>query len=740
MNWLRTTQNPERFIMQKLWVVLKVSLTRPWVWMMLPMVLFQLIPLWKFAPLNPVTHYKNAIPAFDRPEVVVSNQFELYERAKQQRFADIEGLECRDLHAEISFDAQGVPNVNPAAIASGRIIDGGSWPLLDHTPQLKSLILQPPNSLNAEGWKRIGSLRHLEALQLEHIHVSTDDRANLQALMSDTLTSLTNLRQLNLNNVGGRYDWKLPPLPRVEFLVLGFNLQMEANLESLAQSSPYLQTLVLHTFDNFSYTDRMLESLGKMPQLQRLIICSSSKQDAWKESQRQVEFLRERLPRLNIERGVFSHNRVILHLFLSFVAAFLPFIAWFQSGLKLSQPMAAVMPGHRGPHLFWPLAISASCACLAGFLSIRTGTYWPAAVSITVMEVMLAATILPGHDLTGPWRKWIQYISMIDVICLLLGVTLALAAPYSADAYLMGDYPALAIGLMLWFLAAGAWKIWRATRLHRILAESGMPGIPGLNVGMHQAMNQPFAPAPGWSLAKWQLQRMQNAIDRKIAGMDRSNWAEMLRRASPSNPGMWVGLMMMAVFFVVFRMFKIPGTVPSKAAAAPIFAIGAFQAIFMFLMINVMLWVNRRGTIAHEFLRPVSRPLFWRHLRVAIFHDLKCAALFALGGGLWAAYLTNQNSLPILTVVHAVAATLGALAFLHGWVMLMVIGKRLWLHATLAVITMALVAGLSIASVAMTVGKDQNAIAAGACVFWVVVAGSAMQWGIARKLPDWELG
>ncbi len=57
-----------------------------------------------------------------------------------------------------------------------------------------------------------------------------------------------------------------------------------------------------------------------------------------------------------------------------------------------------------------------------------------------------------------------------------------------------------------------------------------------------------------------------------------------------------------------------------------------------------------------------------------------------------------------------------------------------------AVITMALVAGLSIASVAMTVGNDQNVIAAGACVFWVVVAGSAMQWGINRKLPDWELG
>lgn len=726
--------------MQKLWVVLKVSLTRPWVWMMLPMVIFQLIPLWKFAPLNPVTHYKNAIPAFDRPEVVVSDQFELYDRAKQHRFADIEGLECRDLHAEISFDAQGVPNVNPAAIARGRIIDGGSWPLLDHTPQLKSLILQPPNSLNAEGWKRIRSLQQLEVLQLEHINVPKEDQANLESLMGDTLTSLPNLRQLNLYNFGGRYDWKLPPLPSVEYLVLGFNSQMETNLETLAKSSPNLHTLVLHTHDNYPYSDQLIEALGKIRRLRHLMICSSSKQDAWKESQRQVEFLRERLPGLNIERGVFSHNRVILHLFLSFIAAFLPFIAWFQSGLKLTQPLAAVIPGHRGPHLFWPLAISGVCGCAAVVLSLQAGTFWPSAVSIAVMQVMLAAVILPGHDLTESWRKVTRYVSTVDVLCLLLSITLALAAPYYADAYLMGDYPTLAIGLMLWFLVAGAWKIWRATRLHQILAESGMPGIPGLNVGMHQAMNQPFVPAPGWSLAKWQLQRMQNAIDRKIAKMDRSNWVEMLRQASPSNPGMWVGLVMMVAFFLTLRMFKFPGSVPAKATTAPIYAMGGFQATFMILMTQVMLWVNRRGTIAHEFLRPVSRPLFWRHLRMAIFRDLKFAALFALGIGLWAAYLTNQNSLPILTVVHAVAATLGALAFLHGWVMLMVIGKRLWLHATLAVITMALITGLSIASVAMTVGKDQNVIAAGACVFWVVVAGSAMQWGINRKLPDWELG
>ncbi len=475
-------------------------------------------------------------PAFDRPEVVVSDQFELYDRAKQHRFADIEGLECRYLHAEISFDAKGEPQVSPAAISDPRLLSsGGSWPLLDHTPQLKSLILQPPNSLNAEGWRRIRSLQQLEVLQLEHIYVSPEDQSKLESLLAirfrhcqpATAEPQQFQRSLRL---------EAPPAAKCRIPRTGVQFpdgNEPRNAGTVVTESAYARAA--HS-RQLPLLDRLIETLGKIRRLRRLMICSSSKQDAWKESQRQVEFLRERLPGLNIERGVFSHNRVILHLFLSFLGALLPFVAWFQSGLKLSQPLAAVIPGHRGPHLFWPVIISTSCAMVVIWLSVQSGTFLGCRCVAGCDASDAGRVDFAGHDLTESWRKVIQYISMIDVICLLLCITLALAAPYHADAYLMGDYQVLAIVLMLWFVAAGAWKIWRATRLHQILAESGMPGIPGLNVGMHQAMNQPFVPAPGWSLAKWQLQRMQNAIDRKIAKMDRSNWVEMLRQASPSIP------------------------------------------------------------------------------------------------------------------------------------------------------------------------------------------------------------
>lgn len=725
--------------MHKLWVVLKVSLTRPWVWMMLPMVLLQAIPLVQFAPKNPITEYRNVIPAFDRPDVVVSSAIELNEFSKKQEIGRIEGLECRDIPDMVTLDDHNaLKSAAPSIVPKGYVQTFGTWPLLDRLPQLKSLVLQPPNLLNSEGWKRIRNLKQLEVLNLEHINMPQADQENLQQLLDSTLSGLPTLRQLNLNNFGGRYDWKLPPLPRIETLILGFNNQMEGNLESLSQSSPFLHTLVLHTYENMQYTDRMIDSFGKMPRLRKLIICSSSKTDTWRETQRQVEFLRARLPQLNIERGVYSPNRVFLHLFLSFIAGFLPFLVWFQSGLKLAQPLAAVMPGHRGPHLFWPVTICAACGVVFVTLSVQAGTFWPAAVSIAAMEVTLVASILPGHDLTPRWRSMIQYISGVDVLSLMTGVGLGLAAPYFADAYLMGDFPKLATLLMFWFILAGVWKIWRATRLHRILAESGMTGIPGLNIGMQHLMDQPYKPAPGWSLANWQMKRMENAVDRKIAAMDRSNWIDMLRRASPSNPGMWVGLLVVGIFIVFFRMF-LPAAQRNQLVHGPMIAIGAWQATMMFLMMNIMMWIGRRGTIVHEFLRPIGRASFWRSLRLAIFHDLKWAVLFGLTGALYATYLGNKNSLHLLTILNATVSAIGLLAWIHGWVTLSVIGKRLFLHATLGIITCAGMFGAAISSVTLTVGAEPAFVAAGSLAITVLAIGGLLQWGIARKLPDWEL-
>ncbi len=725
--------------MHKYWVVLKVSLTRPWVWLMLSFFPCSLFPLVLVLSENRLPETKVAIPAFDVPDAVVSDQEALRELGQQKRFGTIEGLNTRYLQGELEFDDAGqLRGPLPEHVGSAYLYRQGDWPILDQMPQLKSLSMQPPNGLNAAGWRRIGQLSNLESLTLENI--GAVDGVALKsggADLQSALSRLTNLRQLNVDNTGA-LNWKLPPLPKLEYVVLGYNVQFESTLEILAEHSPNLHTIALTGYPDMDDSERMLAAIRKMPRLRRLYIVSYAKLKDLDETSRQFEFLRTRLPRIAVYRGEYSIGRLLVCAFLLFQAMFISFLAWFQSGLTLSQPLAGVMPGHRRPHLFWPLTASLLAAVV--FVSVATymGVYFPVALAIGCMAAMLVATILPGHDLSSEWRRITSIVSTIDFLSPFTLMGVGFASPSTMDAFLLGDYPVLASLLLVWFLAAAAWKIVRTERLHRILAESGMPGIPGLNLSMQELHNQPFKPAPGWSLANWQLKRMETAIDRRIAGMDRTNWVDMLRRASPSNPGMLIGVLTMIVFTIVLS--SMPGGKFGTAPKGMFLVPGMMQAMMMILMMTAMMWVGRRASIAADFLRPISRPKFWNALRLAIFHDLKWGMLLGLGWGLFSLSMGNKWVLTPFTAVIALATAIGFFAFYHAWVTLIVIGKRLWLHATLALVSMGVIAGMTVAAPVLSFGEQADPPVAVLLAMIVLVAGGAMQWGVARKLPDWELG
>ena len=134
--------------MHKYWVVLKVSLTRPWVWLMLFFGLFQVFPLAMFWSQDKLRETKVAIPAFDVPDVVVSQTQEIQELARQNRLGTIEGLNTRDLHGEVLFESNGQPRASAEMLAQPRQADQmGGWPLLELMPQLQSLEMVPPNGL-----------------------------------------------------------------------------------------------------------------------------------------------------------------------------------------------------------------------------------------------------------------------------------------------------------------------------------------------------------------------------------------------------------------------------------------------------------------------------------------------------------------------------------------------------------------------------------------------------------------
>ena len=220
--------------------------------------------------------------------------------------------------------------------------------------------------------------------------------------------------------------------------------------------------------------------------------------------------------------------------------------------------------------------------------------------------------------------------------------------------------------------------------------------------------------------------------------MDRTNWVDMLRRASPANPGMLMGLGTMVVFIIVFQ--SMPGMRHSNAPKFMPYSVGMSQAMMMIMMMNTMMWMGRRSSIAADFLRPISRPKFWNALRMAIFHDLKWGILFGLGWGLFSLYMANKGSLTLLTVALTLTSAVGFFAFYHAWITLIVICKRLWLMATLAVVLGVVGTSMTVGAAVLSFGDQADPPIAILLAFCVLAAGGAMQWGVARKLPDWELG
>ena len=71
--------------------------------------------------------------------------------------------------------------------------------------------------------------------------------------------------------------------------------------------------------------------------------------------------------------------------------------------------------------------------------------------------------------------------------------------------------------------------------------------------------------------------------------------------------------------------------------------------------------------------------------------------------------------------------------------MLMLIGKRLWLQATLAVVASMVIVSMMACAAVMTFADHYEPLSEILLAVGVLAAGGLMQWGLARRLPDWQL-
>jgi hypothetical protein len=730
----------------KLWMVLKISLTRPWVQLMLVFMALMVAPLIiAFSNSKDVRETQVSIPAMDQPTDIVDSASILTSDLLQQ-FADgglgqVEALNTKSMHESLGITK--AQFLEELVDDSGQKHLSGRWPILDQTPRLRYLAMQETNVLDERGWQRIGGLTELEVLSLENVGVAGSVRGAERldsSSMRDALSRLTKLRQLNLLGTSGSDGLELPALPRLEYVVLDAGRGLSESLKTLASHSPDLQVIAIRTYSDFVLTEDMQSALRRMPRLHSIYLWLGAHANN-AETRRQLEDWRLRLPGIAVYRAEYSAWKLGAAGILAGMAAFVPFILWFQHGLMMSLPSAAVIPGHTRPHLFWPVLVSVTATITLVFTTSLMEIVWPGSLAVGLLMVTISAAALPGYDLSRNRCRILSVIQLVDITFFLGLVVAAFAAPAIVYSFLLGDFPTVAYVAMAWFAFSAVWKVVRTTRLHRILAESGLPGVPGLNLAVQHLMDQPYKPASRWSPAALQLWIQQRSTDQQLARVNRSSWTDLLRSATPRQSTSIFAFVIFFVFFLTFRGLASRG---QQIAWAPIVTVAAWQMLLMMIMLSTYQWVARRGSIALDFLRPVSRSQFWWSLRMAIFHDLKWVFLIAVPLQMALLYFQKGNATTVMTYGVGLVSALGLFAFLHGWVTLIVISRKLWLQATLAVVSMIPLMSLSAFALALTFKADSAPsyapLLAVSIAVVVAVIGAGMQLIIERRLPNWELG
>lgn len=724
----------------KLWMVLKASLTRPWVQLMLAFVVpMAILIVNAFSNIRELRQMEVAIPAMDQPADIIDTPDKLLDKIADRGLEQVEALSTKLMVESTGVAAEQLQTEIVGSSQQGQL--SGGWPILDQTPGLRYLAMHETNVLNDRGWQRIGGLTELEVLSLENVRlvnrVQGADRPD-PGSMKDALSGLTKLRQLNLLGTSGGHALELPILPRLEYVVLNAGSGLNESLKSLASHSPDLQMIAIRTYDGFVLTDDMQSALQLMPRLHSVYLWVGT-QASNAETRRQLEDWRSRLPGIAVYRAEYSGWTLGTAGILAGLAAFVPFVLWFQHGLMLSLPSAAVIPGHIRPHLFWPVLVSVLATITFVFTASLLQIVWPVSLAIGCLMVTITGTTLPGYDLGHIRRRILSVIQLVDITFFLGLLVAAFAAPAFVYGFLLGDFLIAAYLVLGWFAFTAVWKVIRTTRLHRILAESGLPGVPGLNLNVQRLMDQPYKPTSRWSPVALQLWIQQKSTDRQLARVNRSNWTDLLRSASPRQLTGFIAVAMFVVFFLTFRALASQG---QQIAWAHIMTIGAWQTLLMMVMLSAYQWIARRDSIALDFLRPVSRGQFWWSLRMAIFHDLKWIFLVALPVAFALLYFRSGNAPTVMTYGVGLVTGIGLFAFLHGWFTWLVIGRKLWLQATLAVVSMIFLMSLTAFALALTFESDSapSPFYPAGIAAAIAVTGAGLQLDIRRRLPNWELG
>ena len=727
-------------ILRQYAMVLWVIVSRPWMLLMLGMGLLYVGPLlgaWIVGRAVP-DGVMTAVPVVERSSGI--GREELHKSALEGRLESVTEIDTKAERSQVSEDQIFIDEDGQIAYLGngGRV---GGWHNLDQFPALEKLWMSPPDMLSEEGWERIGEHTALEVLSLPN--VSSPDAETLNRFPKIALAALERLprlRELDLRGTGGSFELLLPPLPKIEVLAIGWG-RLEENLRTLADGSPRLRVLAIQTWFDIGFTPGMIESLRRMPNLRAVYVAGAYQAEDEPAMTRQVTELRRALPGVRVHPGTYRSSRVWASFGATLLGMYLPFVFWFQSGILLSTSLAWMLPRRLAPHLFWPMALAAACGGIIVALLVSAGVAWMPALTLALFATMLAAGGTLG-EVEGIAGRISSIVLRVELIAGLAGAATVLIAPWIADRWLSGAMPWLSVTLLAAVIAAAAWKLARQARLPRIVASLGLATPPGLVIDATQGT---LSKQPAGSFANWQLKLAERGVDRQIDRPVPAPYAEMLRRSQPRIQM----LLMVAIMLVVMVgiTWVIPVVIARGTGQPPpplsqflpgVIAAFAWQACVMTIAQTGGMWVQRRGSLVIDFLRPVSRAGYWRGLRQAIARDLVLPT--ALGAVCVALALGLSRNAGGWAWCVACVLLVGIFVMTHAMILLLAVTRWPLVVGTLmAVLLVAAVIGAAVALVS-SVSRPAELLTAFLAAGAVLAVGVGIRIGVLWRLEEREIG
>jgi hypothetical protein len=490
----------------------------------------------------------------------------------------------------------------------------------------------------------------------------------------------------------------------------------------------------------------MLAALRQMPALRTVFIAAAVQPEDAPAMARQVAELGRAVPKVHVRPGSYSTKRVRAVGYATFALAGICWVLWFQAASLLATPLGWMLPRRSPPHAVWPTAVAAAGSAAFFILCQSFGVAWLTALGLALFACGVGL-YGPVFDDTPGWPTRLTRLAIgADYAGGLLIGGFFLGAAATADRWLMGYEPAAALALVVGAAASLGWKIARVARLPRILAEGGREAAVVLSMGG----GQPVSPT---GRADRRLWMHDGPIDRQLtrplptATSAAARFADMLRRPQSR---------LTVPLTVANSVLSVLGGLAAISAGGGQSLIGIVervpQVLTTFASISAAvavsltagMWWQRRNSLMLDFLRPVSRRDYWLGLRAAVARDLAPPLVVAAAGVVGAAIWWGQGR--VLPWLVSGLGFVGVVAVAHAMVLLIAIGRRPLIAATIAIVVLVVAAFGLLATVFESISYGWYGeplpfpwwrAVAGAAV--LLAAGLAIRAAVLWRLEDREI-